>query len=88
MWSVGYEIPEDFNKLKASAITVDSPFINSFRKLAKELQMAIGITFLEQYDPSPRNTLCLIDRFGNIVLTYAKVHTCDFGDRVQVDTGR
>ncbi len=87
MWSVGYEIPEDFNKLKASAITVDSPFINSFRKLAKELQMAIGITFLEQYDPSPRNTLCLIDRFGNIVLTYAKVHTCDFGDEYRLTPG-
>ena len=87
MWSVGYEIPEDLHKLKASAISTDSPFINSFRELAKELQMAIGITFLEQYEPLPRNTLCLIDRFGNIVLTYAKVHTCDFGDECRLTPG-
>ncbi|GGK19467.1 carbon-nitrogen hydrolase family protein [Parabacteroides faecis] len=87
MWSVGYEIPEDLNKLKASAIAIDSPFINSFRELAKELQMAIGITFLEQYEPLPRNTLCMIDRFGNIVLIYAKVHTCDFGDECRLTAG-
>lgn len=87
MWNVGYEISEDFNKLKASEIAVDSSFIKSFCELAKELQMAIGITFLEQYDPLPRNTLCLIDRFGNIVLTYAKVHTCDFGDECRLTAG-
>lgn len=87
MWSIGYEIPKTFDKLKTSAIAIDSPFINSFRKLAEKLQMAIGITFLEQYEPSPRNTLCLIDRFGNIVLTYAKIHTCDFGDEYRLTAG-
>ena len=30
------------------------------------------------YDPHPRNTITIIDRFGNCVMTYAKVHTCDF----------
>ena len=28
----------------------------------------------------PRNTLRFFDRHGKSVLTYAKVHTCDFGD--------
>lgn len=87
MWSVGYNIPEDLDELKTSAIALDSPFINSFCELAKELQMAIGITFLEQYKPLPRNTLCLIDRLGNKVLTYAKVHTCDFGDECRLTAG-
>ena len=49
--------------------------------------MAIGITFLEKYEPLPRNTLCLFDRFGNRVLTYAKVHTCDFGDECRLTAG-
>lgn len=40
--------------------------------------MCIGITLLEAYEPSPRNTLVLFDRFGRRKLTYAKVHTCDF----------
>lgn len=73
MWSVGYNIPEDIAELKASAVSADSLFVSSFGKLAKELNIAIGITFLEKYDPLPRNTLCLFDRFGNNVLTYAKV---------------
>ena len=41
--------------------------------------MAIGITLLEKTDSLPKNTLVLFDRHGNRVLTYAKVHTCDFG---------
>jgi len=78
MWSIGYDIPENVDELKARALSADSEFVSSFGKLAKELNMAIGITFLEKYDPLPRNTLCLFDRFGNKIFTYAKVHTCDF----------
>lgn len=87
MWSVGYDIPEDTDELKTSAISSDSTFVNSFGKLAKELNMAIGITFLEKYDPLPRNSICLFDRFGNKVFTYAKVHTCDFGDECRLTPG-
>lgn len=49
--------------------------------------MAIGITFLEQYEALPRNTFNLIDSSGNIVLSYAKVHTCDFGDECRLSAG-
>ena len=49
--------------------------------------MAIGITFLEQYEPLPRNSFCLIDKTGNIILTYAKVHTCVFGDECKLTAG-
>jgi predicted amidohydrolase len=87
MWSVGYNIPENIDQLKASAISAESAFVNSFGEMAGELNMAIGITFLEQYDPLPRNTLCLFDRFGRKVLTYAKVHTCDFGEECRLTAG-
>lgn len=87
MWSVGYNIPEDNIELIASAISSDSGFLNSFSQLAKELNMAIGITFLEKYYPLPRNTICLFDRFGNKVLTYAKVHTCDFSEESRLTPG-
>jgi N-carbamoylputrescine amidase len=60
------------------AIGRDDPFILHFRALAKELKMAIALTYLEKWDGAPRNTMSLIDRHGEIVLTYAKVHTCDF----------
>lgn len=87
MWSIGYKIPNNIDELKSSAIYADSVFVNSFGKLAGELNMAIGITFLEKYDPLPRNTLCLFDRFGKRVFTYAKVHTCDFGDECNLTGG-
>ncbi|MGI8486764.1 MAG: carbon-nitrogen hydrolase family protein [Thermomicrobiales bacterium] len=62
------------------AIGRDHPFIRHFRDLAVELEMAvaIAITYLEAWEGSPRNTMSLIDRHGEIVLTYAKVHTCAF----------
>lgn len=87
LWSTGYRIPGDSGALNASAVSADSPFVRSFGSLAGELEMAIGITFLEAYHPSPRNTLCLFDRFGQRVLTYAKVHTCDFGDERRLTPG-
>lgn len=87
MWSVGYNIPEDIDMLKASAVPADGAFTKAYADLARELDMAISVTILEQFEPLPRNTLCLFDRFGNNVLTYAKVHTCDFGDERRLTAG-
>ncbi|MBQ8194014.1 MAG: carbon-nitrogen hydrolase family protein [Oscillospiraceae bacterium] len=87
MWSCGYYIPEDIDELKGLAISPESDFVNWFGALAAELDMAIGITLLEAYDPLPRNTLVLFDRHGRRVLTYAKVHTCDFGDECRLTAG-
>lgn len=87
MWSCGYQIPEDIEQLKALAIEKNSIFISEYKRLAKELNMAIGITFLEAYEPLPRNTICLIDRFGKEAYTYAKVHTCVFGDERRLTPG-
>ena len=80
MWSCGYSFPQDAAALEAAATAADGDFVNSFGELAARLQMAVGITFLEQYEPSPRNSFVLFDRFGRRVLSYAKVHTCDFGE--------
>ena len=62
----------------AEAVPAEGGFVGAFQSLAKELNMAVGITLLEQYEPAPRNTLILFDRFGKRAFTYAKVHTCDF----------
>src|SRR5579885_2051168 len=64
---------------QAQAVGRDSPFVTHFRALARELHMAIGLTYLERWPGAPRNSMSLIDRHGEIVQTYAKVHTCDFG---------
>lgn len=87
MWSVGYAIPEDIEKLKSTAVSADSDFVRAFADEARALDMAIGITFLEQWEPLPRNSLCIFDRHGRKALTYAKVHTCDFGDECRLTPG-
>jgi len=60
------------------AVGPDDPYVGRFRELARELDMAIAPTYLECWPVAPRNTVSVIDRRGEIVLTYAKVHTCDF----------
>ena len=78
MWNIGYALPDSPEEMRRMAIGREDPFLLSYQKLARELDMAVGITYLERYEPQPRNTLTLFDRFGREVLTYAKVHTCDF----------
>lgn len=79
MWNNGYNIYDrPVDQWTAEAIPADGTFVNAFGALAKELDMAIGITFLEQYEGSPRNSMALFDRFGARKITYAKIHTCDF----------
>ncbi len=80
MWSSGYHIPHDIKRLNELAIPADGEFVKRFAELAKELDMAIGITFLERNEPKPRNTVCLFDRHGKAVYKYSKVHICDFGE--------
>jgi predicted amidohydrolase len=63
---------------QALALPRDGAWVGRFRALARELEMAIAITYLEEWPGAPRNTVTLMDRHGEPVLTYAKIHTCDF----------
>src|SRR5262245_17130928 len=83
MWSVGMTFFEseregDRERWQALAISRDDPFVSHFQKLARDLNMSIALTYLEKWSGRPRNSVSLIDRRGEIVLTYAKVHTCEF----------
>ncbi len=83
MWSAGMTFYDpkregDRERWQALAISRDDSFIVHFRNLARELNMAIALTYLEKWNGAPRNSVSLIDRHGEIVLTYAKVHTCEF----------
>ncbi len=79
MWSNGYRIYDrPVADWQGEAVPADGEFVQAFGHLAKELGMAIAVTFLERFDPAPRNSLVLFDRHGARRLTYAKVHTCDF----------
>ena len=62
MWSDGYALPQDEAEIRKLAIEKDSEFVSTFRDLASALQMAIGITFLEEHEPKPLNSVIFFDR--------------------------
>lgn len=81
MWSVGmtfFDSEQERGRWRAHAIGRDDAFVLHFRRLARELNMAIALTYLEKWENKPRNSVSMIDMHGEIVLTYAKVHTCEF----------
>jgi predicted amidohydrolase len=76
MWSVGYA--QGFDPARAEPF--DGSFVASFRALAAELGMAIGVTWLEALpDRAPRNAVAIFDARGERVLHTAKVHLCPWG---------
>ena len=88
MFSIGYDIYDPpAEEWTARAIPADDDFVQSFGRLSAELDMAIGITFLEKHDPKPLNTLVLFDRYGKQAMKYSKVHTCDFSAEAALSSG-
>jgi predicted amidohydrolase len=81
MWSNGYAKYRQADEggraewLKL-AVPKDGPFVQRFRRLAREIGMAIAITYLEAYAGLPRDSVTLIGPDGADLFTYAKVHTC------------
>ena len=80
MWSIGYRFSHDEKTLQEQALPLESDFLKQYSQLAKKLNMAIAITFLEKHNPKPRNTICLFDRHGSLKYRYSKTHICNFGE--------
>ena len=87
MWSTGYDIPQDAEKLRGLAISSSDDFVRGFSELASELKMAIGITYLEKHNPRPLNSVMFFDMEGKEILHYSKVHTCDFDAEKMLSSG-
>jgi predicted amidohydrolase len=85
MWNTGYDFT--LKNWQDESIDVNNSLIKTFQEEAKSLNMAIAITYLERWPGLPRNTVSIINRFGDIILTYAKVHTCDFDVEKQLTPG-
>ncbi len=92
MWNIGYRFfdssePESQDRWKTQAIATDSTFVKRFQELACELNIAIAFTYLQKWDQAPRNSVSLIDRHGEILMTYAKVHPCEFASEAALIPG-
>lgn len=92
MWSNAYTPPfegafdnplhSDFGKERdiwlQNAVAADSEYVMALRTVARELHIGICATYLSKTTSKPQNTAIIIDRNGDVILDYAKVHTCDF----------
>src|ERR1035437_6920184 len=90
-WQIGYERGDDPAETRrayaALATESNGAFVGHFCELAKELDLAIVVTYLQRGEGDPRNAATVIDRRGRKVLTYAKGHTCDFSTEAALEPG-
>lgn len=71
-----------------SAVTEEEEHVLQIRKLAKKLQIGVVITAFTKGEKYPQNTAFIIDRNGDIILKYSKVHTCDFDWERYLESGQ
>ncbi len=77
LWSNGYYAP---GVTPEQAVDAAHPFLGAFQQIAKNVGIAIAVTYLEKFDGAMYNTMSLFDATGKCCLTYRKVHLCTFGD--------
>ncbi|MEM7445780.1 MAG: carbon-nitrogen hydrolase family protein [Pseudomonadota bacterium] len=61
-----------------AAVSLDGPYVDRYRILARNHGLAIVTTFLERGDPRPFSAAALIDRRGDMILHQRKRHICFF----------
>jgi N-carbamoylputrescine amidase len=91
MWNIGYApCPSDADGRagwRALAVPQQSEYVAHFAALARDLDLAIALTYLERREQAVRNSVSLIDRHGEILFTYSKVHTCEWDWEAECEPG-
>ncbi|MDR2854706.1 MAG: carbon-nitrogen hydrolase family protein [Methanomicrobiales archaeon] len=54
--------------------SIDGSIVSQFREIARDIGIAVLGSFREQSEHFPRNTAVLIDKHGEILLSYSKKH--------------
>ncbi len=79
----GYELPID----NQDALTDDCEYINLICVAAKQYSIGVIATALTQGAERPQNSAYVINKDGQILMKYSKVHTCDFADERCLESG-
>lgn len=100
-WITGYEFPqvnetleveeimktEAFKEWNELALDENSQYIKAFCNIAKELNIGVVITGYTKGVNRPQNSAFIIDKEGEILMKYSKVHTCDFSYEKMLEGG-
>ncbi len=79
----GYDLPMNYEK----SISDDDENIKRICRAAKEYKIGIVLTAFTKGKKQPQNTAFVINKSGEILMKYSKVHTCDFADEKGVEAG-
>lgn len=80
----GYDLPMTYEK----SIDDNDERIERVCRSAKEYQIGVVLTAFTKGNTQPQNSAFVIDKSGNILMKYSKVHTCDFADERTVESGK
>ena len=80
----GYDLPMTYEK----SIADDDIRITKICENAKKYKIGVVLTAFTKGNKQPQNSAFVIDKSGNILMKYSKVHTCDFADERNVESGK
>ena len=79
----GYDLPMTYEK----SISDDDVKITQICEKAKEYNIGVVLTSFTKGKTQPQNSAFVINKSGEILMKYSKVHTCDFADERMVESG-
>ena len=79
----GYNLPASYE----DALTDNSKLLDQLCQAAKEYGIGVVATSFTRGTTKPQNTAFVINKDGDILMKYSKVHTCDFADEKGLESG-
>ena len=79
----GYDLPMTYEK----SISCEDEVIKKVCEVAKTHNIGVVLTSFTKGKVQPQNTAFVINKSGEILMKYSKVHTCDFADEKDVEAG-
>lgn len=80
----GYHLPIG----NQDALAEDDESLVKIRKACRELGVGVVATAFTRGEVKPQNSAFVIDKDGEVLMKYSKVHTCDFADECRLEPGR
>lgn len=80
----GYDLPMSYEK----SIADNDIRIAKICENAKKYKIGVVLTAFTKGSKQPQNSAFVINKSGNILMKYSKVHTCDFADERDVESGK
>lgn len=79
----GYELPMSNDE----ALSDENSYFTQICDMAKQLNIGIVVTTITKGINKPQNSAFVINKKGQILMKYSKVHTCDFADEICFESG-